>query len=758
MERFQKLIEDTSVYPESFQEESRRSSKHWITANWMQREADMRHDFCIMLLCNTEGIPDASIRISEGLKRKAIEAVEAMSEFMNINDLEPPAPKRRRFEDETNSDDSDNEEIIDESDLEDDVIATYRDSESEEEPENDEPRDEVVQFLEDQRAFRYIPIEGFSNEALLQNTLCERMGIPKPRKMFDIADTVGNRLIEVKVTVNRERAISNWNEAEVDKEHCFLYIVDLVTFDSGFYPNFEEKLPGNSKVITFLIQRNIVMGTLGISNNECYESEEISELVFSSNTFNSNLSNFRSFVLSKMNNFLISDLEKLETSTPVRAELTEMFNSLIDPTEISGEPIRWKGKLTPHFLCSVRKASINDVDSVSEFLYEIDPSECTLECGDRKLLGAYLELNEKWILNERNDRNFNILDFNVWKQKARLPPNLKEMLGICRKGVVHNREATGCRQREFVHMRPMRYDDWYDELISKYLDESIYKGYTATNPSVPEDQHMELYIHSASLINKIIRILNQRNLGFAFSHQTNFYSRVGSVYLATKSGSSNHGSIAAFPLLINSVDEKGEKARHMTGICVRGPQHARSAIDRINMIIIEKVPSSKVVFLKRMYKDLTIIDFQDPSNKLIIRQTAIKKVDSSHLMFIQNCIFSPVNLLGDMVLNLKTKNNEIITLSRIRDNRANIDNINFILDRMLDNYLMAIIGNSRDEGYLAIVRKIFMILLTKRRNNEAALWNMKEFCEKANDCLIDNPFSMNIQNTVLYCICTLILK
>lgn len=148
-----------------------------------------------------------------------------------------------------------------------------------------------------------------------------------------------------------------------------------------------------------------------------------------------------------------------------------------------------------------------------------------------------------------------------------------------------------------------------------------------------------------------------------------------------------------------------------------------------------------------MYRNPCIVDIGSAETFLL----------ETHLMFVQNSIFSPINLLGDMILNLSSSNSASIVKSRIQEHYNSNVSHNFVIDRIIDNYMMAIIGNSRDEGYMAILRKIFMILLNEKRGNTSALWDLKEFCMKGNECLIDNPFGMNLHNTVKYVICKMIL-
>lgn len=73
----------------------------------------------------------------------------------------------------------------------------------------------------------------------------------------------------------------------------------------------------------------------------------------------------------------------------------------------------------------------------------------------------------------------------------------------------------------------------------------------------------------------------------------------------------------------------------------------------------------------------------------------------------------------------------------------------WFMDRYIEGSMFSLIGNSRDEGYFACARKLFMVIMSWRLDRSCANYDIATFSRKVNECLIDNPISMHFHNSFL---------
>lgn len=125
------------------------------------------------------------------------------------------------------------------------------------------------------------------------------------------------------------------------------------------------------------------------------------------------------------------------------------------------------------------------------------------------------------------------------------------------------------------------------------------------------------------------------------------------------------------------------------------------------------------------------------------------------MSFIKNALLIASNMIGDIIMRHQKFISEDAFKALCASHITNVSSKNFFVDRVIDSCLMAIIGNSRDEGYMSMFRKMLMILLNERRQQHSFTFDVKGMCGELNECLIDNPFSMFIQNSLLYMICNM---
>lgn len=123
------------------------------------------------------------------------------------------------------------------------------------------------------------------------------------------------------------------------------------------------------------------------------------------------------------------------------------------------------------------------------------------------------------------------------------------------------------------------------------------------------------------------------------------------------------------------------------------------------------------------------------------------KEDASYCTFMSNSLFLPINMFGVMTIENPSVDSDCNMKSLMH--RTLEENSTFFIERFTEGILMAMLGNSRDEGYFACMRMIFMVLYARRKGDHTANWDIDSFCKKTNECLLDNPFSMHFHRTIM---------
>jgi len=68
---------------------------------------------------------------------------------------------------------------------------------------------------------------------------------------------------------------------------------------------------------------------------------------------------------------------------------------------------------------------------------------------------------------------------------------------------------------------------------------------------------------------------------------------------------------------------------------------------------------------------------------------------------------------------------------------------------MAEGVIIAMLGNSQDEGIFGQVRKVFMMMVTWKRERKVVSWDVESFGKKCNECIIDSPVAMHYQCSVI---------
>uniref|UniRef100_W8C595 Polymerase acidic protein n=1 Tax=Ceratitis capitata TaxID=7213 RepID=W8C595_CERCA len=725
--KYKILIEDAALYPSRFVEVFGNRGTHWDMSTWQSKEMSLAHDMVCLLLCNLEASESAPIQTLNAymkMKRK-VEEERKLETFLCEG---PSTSKKLRMEIEKNKE-------LEEG--------------SEDDCDIDSPYEDVSDYSEEEyigdQYYRFQLLEGTPNAPQLQNKYLDLWKMERKTKIFDIIDTKERLLIEVKLTLNPIQRSNEYLDDQDTDENTVLITVQPYT-SQIVYSRGDYHLPGESKVTNFVLLRKNAFEREGLSFDLYNEVVNVTEFVFNNQRLNEYLklfSNFYNHEEKTEESLSIDDLDiKLEN-----IKIENLFKKLTQDHIINDYPdITWDGKLLPTIWKNHINAFEEDDINIDEFVNMIDAEEVENISGDLDLKLFFDSFKLRWDTLDEDARTFNIYDCSKKSKLKMIPVTIKDPLGIGKKNKTCNFDSN-MKQKDFSEIPKRKYMPWFDEMIEKLAqDHNFVNEYCFLIENERENLH-QLHIEIQASVEKFNKVVSLTNIAVMISETENMFSRLCGSYIAGKNKGGNHNKIVAFPIRSNFY-KRPEKniARRMSGIVIRGPTHARSLSDRTNIVTIEIVNDS---FNEIYVKNHCLITYKN-GMKILIRRNAFKKIDAPYLTFIKNSLFNPVNLIGEVFNFSMLKHNSINIVGGMGSILSNQGSKHFFIDRVVENVLMALIGNSRDEGYFSMLRKLLMILLSKRRSSFALSLNIDEFCDSVNECIIDNPLSMYFHNSILY--------
>lgn len=707
------LVTNSNLYPIEFIQKYGESSTHWGRETWIERELSLRHDMVCSLLCN-------------------------LTKKRNIKPLGPPSKRRKLDDEETPGTSKDTDPSGSSSDDFKYDIATWSDQPPDADDDMDDDNDLMPRFERETR-YRFTMLEGKHNISLIQNTFAGKWKTNLPNRQWDLIDRDDKKFIEVKVTINFIKAESDYLAYSSNNiGHTALYMIHPNSLDSKWIDH-QGNVPGEAKVKSFLITRKAAMERLQIGESELLEVKDLTPEIF---------------VCNKLNNMVIdwiSPMWKLR-NTPVpmnyssgdhpyeQVTVDGLLNNLEDPRlRHDCDVIQWTGKVLPNLMCEdLKTKSATDIEMIEEFLSQM--TECT---GDNEPMTLLKSIFTLW---ENNHNNFKLISKGDLK-RSKTHELLMKMLGIGMKSSYRDDSCQETRQPIILDHEKKRYHPWFDNLLealSRPHHEDITLFQNLIGNETPSDHPMDNI--TSQVVDAICEEFSKTNLALYCSKVINFYSRLGGSYLGDDKGISNHGNISIFPLYSVGSDSMGNSIRLVNGVCIRAPHHATRSTDRIAIITIEKITTDNdysryIQFVKN--KRL----IQSPNGTYIMRQNAIMKIDPAYLTFIENALFVPCNLSGEILLTGLA--NEIEGINRndiglwVRNHNA------WLMERVTESVVNATFGGAQEEELFSVLRKIFMILLAWGRGEMAVCCDLKELCEKMNECLIDHPLAMHYQCSII---------
>ncbi|UPT53755.1 MAG: polymerase PA [Bactrocera correcta orthomyxo-like virus isolate Bz] len=725
--RYKEIVESMNLYPIDFVQKFGQAGSHWSISTWKQRERSLAHDAICTLLCNMMLTAEApSQMLGEYMKKAEEEENKKRAKTL----LEKPSTSQQAIA---------QMEILSEDEDEPYECPDYSD---EEEMEIDD-----IPGMKEQKYFRYKILEGMSAESLLQNKYLREWGVEPKTKVYDIIDIEEKKLIEVKFSIDPAKRIYEYNNHIDTDENTALIVVNPINAVVDTV-NKDDKMPGISKMTNWVLLRSSMMETLEISDTQFDEESNITKFIFNNIELNHMLDQFRQKYTEDIEEEQDpKEFDKLNIELK-QFSAEELFEKLSqDHLNESYEGITWDGKLLPPCWKELIEVDEDDGSNIDTFYNHFDESEIIEVTGDKVLYDFYQEIKLRWDTLDIPGKQFALFSTKNKKENYAVPEPIKYALGILKKGRTQS-DVDGLKQPEYFPIPKRQYMSWFDKLIEKlsaehpYLREYSFKMVSENHENIP------LYMEAQMQLELLNKVVARSNVGILISETTNTFSRLSKSYLAGVGKTGSHARIVILPIRSTYYLGKENKVykRRISGLLVRGPMHARATSDRINIVTIEMVNNS---FEPEFVKKHCLIKFKD-GRRLLIRQNAYKKIDAPYLAYIRNSLFNPANLLGDM-LSCKMKKVNMTNLTYQADELLrNFESSRFFVDRVTENALMAVIGNSRDEGYFAMLRKLLMILLNSRRGEISFTFNLDEFCDSVNENLIDNPLSMHFHNSVLY--------
>nr|QED21503.1 PA [Lestrade virus] len=741
------LIYHSGLYGKDFIQAFGEDSTHWRGASDRNRELSLRHDMVCVLLCNLESNPIQSTidSITRSFKRKYQGSVQSDEPPMKSTRLRSPEPSTSKggtshFHPPSLQSSSDQ------------CPSTSGTSSSEDYEIHRDPEE----------GFRFWLIEGMPNPASIQLAASEKWGIEAPKSQWDLVDRKYRKFVEVKCMLDKERA----QELYVDKSvgmgsYCSLFWIcpRSLSFKWTDHPGDAR---GLSKVINFLATRRQIMINMGIQEGATIESSSMVETILCSSYLNNLVKEWSDDFWEHRNRAVDYDaLYRRDEASLDVITANDLLEMLDNPTTRKGPFVTWKGKLTP---CGLTKNYVTETNKDSSIICELlNVIEIENYQFDNFPINRSYEGNPTF--------NQDILQTIVeFIKMAHLSPDqpkdyidetandVLKALGVGAKNSIHNESDESTVQPEYSRPTPMRYHYWFEHVIRLLNSRSEDLGEQEIVMKNLLEKPVE-YSHPLSKIceescSEFLKEVLVTNSAVYSAKLTNVYSRLGGAYLdrAKKGESSlNTRRVAIFPIYATAYDISGnstDKACHRltSGIVIRGPNHARNMTDKINIITIEFLHKRPDVeeFCKFFNKAIV---YRGLTSFLVIRQNAVRKADPTFLMFTQNSLFVPFNLVGELTLGNPNAPSNMNPSTEI--NAFVADNAKWLTERFTEGVLSAAIGNSNDEGYFAGLRKLFMVVLCWRRGVVASSINLEGFCESINECLIDNPLSMHFHDALL---------
>nr|QRW42564.1 MAG: polymerase PA [Astopletus virus]QRW42565.1 MAG: polymerase PA [Astopletus virus] len=689
----QDVIENGNLYPNAFVAHFGQRDSNWARSGIISREKSLRHDMVCLLIGNLEPIPSV--------------------EEQPLDDFLEPPPKRMRLD-------------IDAGEGSSRSTASGSSSSSKSDAADAPPGCELVHGTE--RRLRYVLLEGKSNVSMLQNRLADLYGVSRPSKHYDLFDKVEKKFIEVKVYLSLTRAYMEFESYSDPIEIRSLVHAHPVT-GAITTRGKTDPMPGATKAKDFLLRRLEILSDLGYTETDVDAEADLAGQVFNCGSFNNLVNDWaKATFLDKLRQHEEIDRTEVIRNPVIKVIEEEDLKSCIEDTKKRSAPfMQFHGKiLPPPFVEGIETNVETDAEMVELLLNNL-----TFIDGEKA--NVCNAIVKTWESSSQNT-------FNLATRKSlkHLDSSLARDLGIDRKQTINWDGHPSLRQAESKAPEPRRYSAWMSNLVtslSKVGDMDCFENLAVTET---EDPHKMAQVAS-EINNTYFRHFSKTRAAEYCSMIKNTYSRLGGSYLKRGYGKKDTPEVVIFP--VYAVGKKdGVTTRRVTGLLIRGPQHARKPTDKIPIITLELVNTSNDGFRYKDFVKKAHFVKDDRKRIWFYRVNSISNVSTSYLPYIINSTYLGANLVGEMTMGHPSN---LANYDAAREAATFVSSYGeWLMERVVESILMAVIGGPQEEGALAIVRKIFMLKLNWYRERPAMGCDVRGLAEALNECLIDSPLAL----------------
>jgi hypothetical protein len=697
---FEQLALNSGLYPEKVRKEMGETSVHWSSESWKKREAFLRHQMVCTLLCNTEEL--------------------VTDEVLNIKRNIRAAASDRGSEGPQTSGAS--------------SVGTENSSHSSHHGSTLDPGVATI--------YRCELLEGKSNLTVLQNKITrEKMQCKAPfKKMYDIYDLAENKLVEVKVTIKPYAELEKFKTGpDPDQFISFIHLNPRNPSQVKTW-NMTNRLPGVHKAISFLQTRLETWKNLGMMDYEVDPDVNLTQDTLCDPAMNEWVdiwkSSFWDKRMDKTPDDYVSDAANEDNLKPL-VEPT-LKNALEDVSKRKDPFMEYNGLLLPPYWKTIVETHKAKDSEMMEEMLELLGSLTALRAEDHDIIDAVNEVTEIYndCVIEGHHSHFQWLSQRDL-EKSR---NFKWVIGIGVKNSVEYDNHPDLAQPEYGEPPKRRYHPWMSGLLTDLtLDHGKpveFYGDLMSPEYVWPNAH-PMVTTSDAILSIFLHAFGKSWSSMFCSEIRNTFSRLGGAYSSTFPNK-RFAEVVAFPLYSTGVVGE-ERKRYLSGLIIRGESHAKQPTDRIPLLIVELCDefseSAKYLrFIKKAKWART-----SKGQLVCVRQNSIMKSDPTYLSYVHNSLYLSANMMGDLLLkSLPTPNSDL----QIHGVAFMARHKEWVLERITEGVIMALMGGSQEEGAMAIIRKIFMMKVAWMRKRPVFGWDEVGLADALNECLFDHPFAL----------------
>jgi len=641
----------------------------------------------------------------------------------------------------------------------------------------------VIQDIE----YEFIVLECSDESTFLQNKYVNDFLVSRGshhissgiNRLFDIVWKKGKKLIEVKVSTNIKARRDEFLKQISVYPRTVISLCAFVAFSNNgkeyeLININKEDLPGFNNAMLFLQRRFEKMADLGIVNEE---PEGVRPFNFREGTIS--FSVFNEIVLFNQANECIKTLKEAEIEPTTRINpkrLNEILEKkpfpvlhhvmpqdisdlMIDFVHLDAPECKINAVLIPHHKCAplVLEDKFKDkkvLTDICKYIQQLIPDVSV----ENELYTSMCEVLRE-VLEGRFSKNTtpNVLAATGKKFIEKVEcwdyehfPSLILSLGVGAKKTIKTDVYSPNMRQKVPSKRPVcRYPSYFNDLMEEFTENS---GMTAPGDSWNEWESL-VTNHPFDEGNKIggqliYNCIRTKRVFFEKQMYQRLYSQIAGGITDGPAERSNLSSFNIYPILNNFIVRK-KKLTYVNskvyGFCVRGPNHSKSANDRVPIFIVMLVKHSKML---NSFKGYEYFPTRLKEVLVAIRKTSVSKEGLSFKMFLDNTFLLPASNLHQVATSIASARTTIDRGQWIEVVRNSFEFSGMhLVDRCVESLVVALYSTPQYEGTVALLRKILLMMhvwklekTISREDSSVLHKNIRGLViDKLNVQLIDDP-------------------